>query len=141
MCVINFRIFVIHCWAKEPIFYLLMVIREMARKKAKHTIDKKMIIEAFADMAKTKNIDRDLLQGVLEETLSMIVRKKYGMEANFDIIVNMQQGDIEIYNNQSSGVLSSSSWGDGFACVPAGEIISLGDEIEFYALTTALGHG
>jgi len=69
----------------------------MARKKAKHTIDKKMIIEAFADMAKTKNIDRDLLQGVLEETLSMIVRKKYGMEANFDIIVNMQQGDIEIY--------------------------------------------
>lgn len=69
----------------------------MARKKAKHTIDKKMIIEAFADMAKSKNIDRDLLQGVLEETLSMIVRKKYGMESNFDIIVNMQQGDIEIY--------------------------------------------
>lgn len=69
----------------------------MARKKAKHEIDKKMIIEAFADMAKSKNIDRDLLQGVLEETLSMIVRKKYGMESNFDIIVNMQQGDIEIY--------------------------------------------
>lgn len=69
----------------------------MARKKAKHTIDKKMIIEAFAEMAKSKNIDRDLLQGVLEETLSMIVRKKYGMETNFDIIVNMQQGDIEIY--------------------------------------------
>lgn len=69
----------------------------MARKKAKHTIDKKMIIEAFAEMAKAKNIDRDLLQGVLEETLSMIVRKKYGMESNFDIIVNMQQGDIEIY--------------------------------------------
>jgi molybdopterin molybdotransferase len=50
-------------------------------------------------------------------------------------------GNIEIFNNQSSGVLSSSSWGDGFACVPAGEVISLDDEIEFYTLTTAHGHG
>ena len=51
------------------------------------------------------------------------------------------QGDIEIFNNQSSGVLSSSSWSDGFACVPAGELISIGDDVEFYALTTAHGHG
>lgn len=51
------------------------------------------------------------------------------------------QGDIEIFNNQSSGVLSSSSWSDGFACIPAGKIISIGDEIEFYTLTTAHGHG
>lgn len=50
-------------------------------------------------------------------------------------------GDIEIFNNQSSGVLSSSSWGDGFACVPAGELITEGDEIDFYTLTTAHGHG
>jgi molybdopterin molybdotransferase len=50
-------------------------------------------------------------------------------------------GDIEIFNNQSSGVLSSSSWGDGFACVPAGELITVGDEIDFYTLTTAHGHG
>ncbi len=51
------------------------------------------------------------------------------------------QGEIEVFNNQSSGVLSSSSWSDGFACVPAGTIISEGDEIEFYGLTTAQGHG
>ncbi len=51
------------------------------------------------------------------------------------------QGEIEIFNNQSSGVLSSSSWSDGFACVPAGKMISEGDEIDFYALTTAHGHG
>ncbi len=67
------------------------------RRKQKHVIDKKLIIEAFADMAKNKNIDRDLLQGVLEETLSMIIRKKFGNEADFEIIVNMDKGDIEIY--------------------------------------------
>lgn len=67
------------------------------RRKQKHQIDKKVIIEAFAEMAKNKNIDRDLLQGVLEETLSMIIRKKFGQESNFEIIVNMDKGDIEIY--------------------------------------------
>jgi N utilization substance protein A len=69
----------------------------MPRRKSKPTIDKKIIIESFQEMAKEKNIDRDLLQGVLEETLSMIIRKKYGLESNFEIIVNMDKGDIEIY--------------------------------------------
>ncbi len=69
----------------------------MARRKAKHKIDKKTIVDAFIEMAKAKNIDRDLLQGILEETLSMVVRKKYGQDANFEIIVNMEKGDIEIY--------------------------------------------
>lgn len=69
----------------------------MPRRKSKHKIDKKLIIDAFTEMAKDKSIDRDLLQGILEETLSMIVRKKYGNEADFNIIVNMEKGDIEIY--------------------------------------------
>ncbi|MCX6155874.1 MAG: transcription termination factor NusA [Candidatus Kapabacteria bacterium] len=69
----------------------------MRRRKAKNKIDKKLIIDAFAEMAKSKNIDRDLLQGIVEETISMIVKKKYGTEANFDIIVNMEKGDIEVY--------------------------------------------
>ncbi len=69
----------------------------MPVKKKKFKADKKLIIEAFTEMAKTKNIDRDLLQGVVEDTISMIVRKKYGANAIFDIIVNMDKGDIEIY--------------------------------------------
>jgi transcription termination/antitermination protein NusA len=69
----------------------------MPRRRTKFRADKKTIIESFAEMAKEKNIDRDLLQGVVEETLSMLVRKKYGQEANFEIIVNMDKGDVEIY--------------------------------------------
>lgn len=70
----------------------------MAKRRAKkHVVDKKLIIESFTEMAKHKNIDKDLLQGVVEETLSMIIKKKYGQHANFDIIVNMERGDIEIY--------------------------------------------
>ncbi len=69
----------------------------MAKRKAKHIIDKKAIVEAFVEMAKSKNIDKDLLQGILEETLSMLVKRKFGNNANFEIIVNMDKGDIEIY--------------------------------------------
>lgn len=70
----------------------------MARRKAKPKVDnKKLIIDAFTEMAREKSIDRDLLQGIVEETLSMMVRKKYGEESNFDCIVNMEKGDIEIY--------------------------------------------
>ncbi len=69
----------------------------MAKRKTAPKFDKKAIIEAFAEMARQKGIDRDLLQGLLEETLGMMVKKKYGNDANFDIIVNMEKGDIEIY--------------------------------------------
>ena len=69
----------------------------MARRKAKPKYDKKLIIEAFADMAREKSIDKDLLQGMLVETLSLLIRKKYGQDANFDIVVNMDKGDLEIY--------------------------------------------
>lgn len=70
----------------------------MARRKVKQQVDnKKLIIEAFNEMAREKSIDRDLLQGIVEETLSAMVRKKHGLESNFDIIVNMEKGDIEIY--------------------------------------------
>lgn len=69
----------------------------MARRKQKPKFDKKLIIEAFAEMARERNIDRDLLQGILEETLALMVKKKYGQEAEADIIVNMEKGDIEIY--------------------------------------------
>ncbi|MBL7998676.1 MAG: transcription termination factor NusA [Candidatus Kapabacteria bacterium] len=69
----------------------------MPRRKVKPKFDKKLIIEAFTEMAREKGIDRDLLQGLLEETLSLMVKKKYGNDASFDIIVNMDKGDIEIY--------------------------------------------
>ena len=67
------------------------------RKSNKSSANKQMIIDAFAEMARQKNIDRDLLQGIIEDTFSQMVRKKYGQDASFDIVVNMDKGDIEIY--------------------------------------------
>lgn len=56
-----------------------------------------LIVESFADMVREKGIDRDILMSVIEETFAMMVRKKYGQEAKFDIVMNMDKGDIEVY--------------------------------------------
>jgi len=69
----------------------------MAPRKKQKQIDKAMIVSAFAEMAKDKNIDKDLLQGIMVETLSLLVKKKFGNHANFEIVVNMEKGDIEVY--------------------------------------------
>src|SRR5947209_20202126 len=56
-----------------------------------------IIVESFADLVREKSIDRDILMSVIEETFAMMIRKKYGMDAKFDLVMNMDKGDIEIY--------------------------------------------
>jgi transcription termination/antitermination protein NusA len=55
------------------------------------------IVESFAQMVREKGIDRDILAGIVEDVFAMMVRKKYGQDAKFDVIVNMEKGDIEIF--------------------------------------------
>ncbi len=55
------------------------------------------IVDSFAAMAREKGIDRDILIGIVEDIFGMMVKKKYGLEARYDIVVNMDKGDIEIY--------------------------------------------
>lgn len=55
------------------------------------------IVESFSHMAREKRIDKDMLLGIIEDVFSMMVKKKYGMDARFDVVVNMDKGDIEIY--------------------------------------------
>lgn len=55
------------------------------------------IVESFAQMVREKGIDKDILVGIVEDIFGMMVRKKYGPDAKFDVVVNMDKGDIEIY--------------------------------------------
>ena len=58
---------------------------------------KSEIVDAFSMMAKDKNIDRDILASVIKDSFHKMMEKKYGQDANFDIVVNMEKGDIEIF--------------------------------------------
>ncbi len=55
------------------------------------------IVESFGQMVREKGIDKDLLVNVIEEVFSTITKKKYGQDARFDVVVNMDKGDIEIF--------------------------------------------
>jgi transcription termination/antitermination protein NusA len=59
------------------------------------------IVESFAQMVRDKGIDKDVLAGILEEIFGLLVKKKYGEEAKFDVVVNMDRGDIEIFLERS----------------------------------------
>ncbi|MDD3458871.1 MAG: transcription termination factor NusA, partial [Weeksellaceae bacterium] len=63
-------------------------------------MDNTALIESFADFKDEKNIDRITLMAILEEALQGILRRKYGSDDNFDIIVNPDKGDLEIWHNR-----------------------------------------
>jgi N utilization substance protein A len=55
------------------------------------------VVESFAQMVREKGIDKDILIGIVEDIFGMMIKKKYGQTANFDVVVNMEKGDIEIF--------------------------------------------
>jgi N utilization substance protein A len=55
------------------------------------------IVESFSQMVRERGIDKDILSGIVEDVFSMMVRKKYGQDAKFEVVVNMDKGDIEIF--------------------------------------------
>lgn len=55
------------------------------------------IVESFAQMVREKGIDKDVLGGILEEVFGLLIKKKYGEEARYDVVVNMDRGDIELF--------------------------------------------
>ena len=68
-----------------------------ARKKEEEQIS---MIDTFKEFKETKNIDRTTLVSVLEESFRNVLAKIYGSDENFDVIVNPDKGDFEIYRNR-----------------------------------------
>ena len=58
------------------------------------------LLESFADFKQDKNIDRVTLMTIVEEVFRSVFVKKYGSDEHFDIIVNAEKGDLEIWRNK-----------------------------------------
>lgn len=58
------------------------------------------IIDAFSQIAREKNIDKDELNLIIEDIFKMMVKKKYGTTDNFDVVVNLDKAAIEIYQHK-----------------------------------------
>jgi transcription termination/antitermination protein NusA len=63
-------------------------------------MDSAVLIESFAEFAKTKNIDRPTMIKILEEVFRTMIRKKYGTDENFDVIINPDSGDLEMWRTR-----------------------------------------
>ena len=58
------------------------------------------LIEAFQEFKEAENIDRPTMMKVVEDVFKTLLRKKFGSDENFDVIVNAEKGDLEIFRRR-----------------------------------------
>lgn len=59
------------------------------------------LVDSISEFKEFKNIDRPTMMRVLEDVFKTLLRKKYGSDEHFDIIVNTDKGDLEIWRNRT----------------------------------------
>lgn len=70
----------------------------MATKKAIESVN---LSDTFKDFKESKKIDKATLVNVIEDSFRSVLQKMYGHDDNFDVIVNPEKGDFEIYWNRT----------------------------------------
>mgnify|MGYP000020449115 FL=1 len=58
------------------------------------------LISSFSDFARDKNIDKPTMISVLEEVFRTMIRKKFGSDENFNVIINPESGDLEMWRTR-----------------------------------------
>src|SRR6056297_2875513 len=58
------------------------------------------LFDTFSEFKELKNIDRVTMMSVLEDVFRSMLQKRYGSDENFDIIINIDKGDFEIWRNR-----------------------------------------
>jgi N utilization substance protein A len=86
------------------------------------------LIESFQDFKDAENIDRPTLMKVLEDVFKTLLRKKYGSDDNFDVIVNTEKGDLEIVRHRT--IVEDGAVEDPLAEIAYSEAIKLEPDFE-----------
>ncbi len=86
------------------------------------------LIEAFQDFKDAENIDRPTMMKVVEDVFKTLLRKKYGSDENFDVIVNAEKGDLEIVRHRT--IVEDGEVEDPLAQVPYSEAVKLEPDYE-----------
>lgn len=86
------------------------------------------LIDTFREFAEQKNIDRVTLINVLEESIRSVIVKTYGTDENFDVIINPDKGDFEIYRKRT--VVADNEVTDGNTQVSLSDVKAAGEDFE-----------
>jgi len=90
----------------------------------------KQIISSFAEIAKEKGIDRDLLLSILEDVFRTMIRKKYETDDAFEVILNADRGEIQILHVQE--VVPAEELSDPVAEITLQDAQKIDPDIELY---------
>jgi len=58
------------------------------------------LVDSFSEFKELKNIDRERMMRILEDVFRSMIAKKYGSSENFDVIINIDKGDLEVWRNR-----------------------------------------
>ncbi len=86
------------------------------------------LVESFSEFKAGKNIDRPTMVRVLEDVFRTLIKKKYGSDDNFDVIVNDQNGDLEMWRVRE--VVSDGEVTDEMSQISSSEALSIDDDYE-----------
>jgi N utilization substance protein A len=86
------------------------------------------LIEAFQDFKEAENIDRPTMMKVVEDVFKTLLRKKYGSDENFDVIVNAEKGDLEIMRRRT--IVENGSVEDPLAQIAYSDAVKLEPDYE-----------
>ncbi len=86
------------------------------------------LIDTFSEFKELKNIDRPTMMSVLEDVFKGLLVKKYGTADNFDIIVNIDKGDFEIWRNRA--VVDDKEFTDPNTQIPLSEAKKIDEDYE-----------
>ena len=86
------------------------------------------LISNFAEFKELKNIDKATMIGVLEDVFRHALQKQYGTDENFDIIINDDKGDLEIWRNRE--VVADEDFEDEVSQIALSEVLKIDDSYE-----------
>jgi N utilization substance protein A len=86
------------------------------------------LIEAFQEFKDAENIDRPTLMKVVEDVFKTLLRKKFGSDENFDVIVNAEKGDLEIFRRRT--IVEDGEVNDPLAEVAYSEAVKIEPDFE-----------
>ncbi len=86
------------------------------------------LISNFAEFKELKNIDKATMIGVLEDVFRHALQKQYGTDENFDIIINDDKGDLEIWRNRE--VVADEDFTNEVSQIALSEVLKIDDSYE-----------
>jgi len=91
-------------------------------------MEKINLTESFAEFKEFKDIDRPTMMNILESVFRNMIIKKYGSDENFDIILNIDKGDLEVWRNRE--IVEDGKVEDGNSQIALSEAVKIEPDFE-----------